>query len=132
LQHIQLDSSFASKERADLARLQKGLDYEREQARVAKAYADKAQELAGKNAWGNIDYKSVAKYFSVWHSEQTYLLEAIRYLTAEVLTKERAALEKAENNYRIFTNFSYGLYTLGFLVTLGGQLLGIKTPSSAE
>jgi hypothetical protein len=63
------------------------------------------------------------------HSEQIYLVDRIEDVTHKLLEKEHSALHKSENNYRTFTNVSYGLYTLGFLVTVCGQLLGIKAPS---
>lgn len=128
-----LDAASVSKERSDLAKFKKQLKSDQDRAEALEKLAKEvAKQLGQKDDSEPFDYSPVIKNLVVSHYDQIKLAEGIRNLTEKVLQKARAASEKAEKNYRLFANFSYGLYTLGFLVTLSGQLLGIKTPSEGE
>jgi hypothetical protein len=105
------------------------MKYVQETERMVQSDLDIAEKVAQEGHQENIDTAFIAKDLQSWENAQTQMGEEILKFTGNVLAKLHASLDEAEKNYRIFTNFSYGLYTLGFLVTLGGQLLGIKAPS---
>ena len=112
--------SSAFRERADLAKLRAKLSNDQDLSEVAGHQSQLVKdELYKGTDLEHIDFAGMAVRFESWHRDQASLVEDVRKLTANVLTKERSTLERDESNYQLFTEFSYGLYTPRILYHAG-------------